>query len=165
MWVPVVAVPVVAGSDVSELTEIIGHAVNIGKGPVEDGGELVGAPEGAAPDCDAGGLPKMIPSVVKVAPAVGNARVSLPTTRLLGPTMTVSPLDSVIVSKPVPIVMVLPSITIASGEDVCDGEGLPRMIPSVDNVAPGVGIAIVSLPTTMPLGPTMTVSPFGSVTV
>jgi hypothetical protein len=95
IWVPVVAVPVVTGPVVSELTDTIGHAVNIGSGPVEDGIALVGAPEGLA--LDGGGFPTTIPSVVKVAPAVGNARVSLPTTMLLGPTTTVSPLDSVIV--------------------------------------------------------------------
>jgi hypothetical protein len=160
IWSPAVAVPVVTGPVVSSLTETSsGHAVNIGNGPVEDGGELVGGPETRVPNCDAGGLPKTIPSVVKVAPAVGNAMVSLPITTLLGPIMTVAPLGSVLVVNPVPIVMVLPSITMASGEDVCDAGGLPIMIPSVDSVTPGVGIAMVSLPMTIPLGPTMTVSP------
>jgi len=98
MCVPLVTEPVVSGPIVSELTDILGHVKIIGKGPVELGGKLVDIAVGAAaPGCDCGGTPKVIPSVVTVAPEGGSGIISLPIMILLGPMTTVSPFASVTV--------------------------------------------------------------------
>jgi hypothetical protein len=158
----------VTGPVVSALTDTPGGQVlNTGSGPVELGGLLVdkvGNGAGVA-------SPSVIPSVVKVAPGEGKGIVSLPTTILLGPIMTVDPSGSVTVSKPVPIVKVLPSRTItAVGLEVGavftpPGGSSVNVNPSEVMVVGAVilGKEMVSDPTTIPLGPSVIVCPSGSV--
>ena len=70
-----------------------GQVENIGSGPVDVGGLLVDrVDDGAAVTS-----PRVIPSVVKVAPGGGKGIVSLPTTILLGPIIMLDPRGSVIV--------------------------------------------------------------------
>lgn len=92
MCVPTVELPDVMAPDVSELTDTsVGHAANIGRGPVEL--------EELEDEVTVGKSPSqnVIPSVVTVAPGEGRAIVSLPTTMLLGPMINVSPFGSVTV--------------------------------------------------------------------
>jgi hypothetical protein len=119
--------------------------------------------------------PRVIPSVVKVAPGVGIGIVSLPTIILLRPITTVSPFGSVIVWGLLPRVKVLPSITMSDGEAegrevgeafIPPGSSV-KVKPSEVKVLTAVtlGNDMVADPTTMPLGPRITVDPSGSVIV
>lgn len=122
---------------------------------------------------------KVKPSVVNVDSAVtaGSGIVSDPITIPDGPRTKVCPSGSVKVSDVLGRVNVVAPMTIPSGADVCDIDDtgtVPALAGSYVKVTPSVvmatgvvpgGNGIVSVPITIPLGPSITDCPSGSVIV
>lgn len=148
-----------------------GHAVKMGRGPVEVSKELVDWGMG---EVVKQGSPKSIANVVIVVHGPGNGIVLLPNMRPFGPNVSTFPSDSVIVWKPAPKENGEPSMITSVGAVVGLGEEVVTPLGSSVKVKPSVvivagvvpmGKEIESVPITIPDGPRTTVCPSGSVNV